>query len=95
MSTFTRMLVPGHAGKPEIAGTRFLDDSALAKVKNHIGSGDQACDLKCGVPLRELAGAWKIGAENRLSLQSPQRSGQTKSGPKPAFPVHLSRRIRA
>jgi len=33
VSTLTRMLVPGHAGKPEIAGTRYLDDSALAKVK--------------------------------------------------------------
>ena len=63
-SRFAQMFVPGHSGKLEITEIRFLDDSALAKVKSRVGSGEQAYDQKCGVLLRKQAGGWKIGAED-------------------------------
>lgn len=63
-SMFTQMFVPGHSGELEIVEMRFLDDSALAKVTSHVGSGTQAYDLECGVLLRKEAGGWKIGAED-------------------------------
>ena len=63
-SMFTQMFVPAHSGKLEITEMRFLDDAALAKVKSHVGSGDQAYDMKCSVLLRKEGSAWKIGAED-------------------------------
>lgn len=63
-SMFTRMFVPGHSGKLEIVEIRHLGDSALAKVKSHVGSGTQAHDMNCDILMRNEAGGWKIGAEN-------------------------------
>ena len=63
-SVFTQMLVPGHSGKIQITEMHFLDDSALARIKSHVGSGAQAYDLKRVLPLRKEGADWKMGSED-------------------------------
>lgn len=63
-SMFTQMFVPAHSGKLDILEIRFLDDSALAKVKSHVGNGGQVHEVECGVVLRKEGGGWKVGAED-------------------------------
>ena len=63
-NTFVQMFVPAHSGKLEIVEMRNLADSALAKVKSHVGIGNQAYDMTCDVLLRKEGAGWKIGAED-------------------------------
>lgn len=58
------MFVSAQSGRLEVIEMWFLGDAALAKVKSHVGRGEQAYDMKCGVLLRKQGSAWKIAAED-------------------------------